>query len=248
MRQKKPRSQPIDAGRTIAFSDGVVAIAITLLILPLTDIELPNGAAQENPLYYVWINNQALILSFLLTWIVIITFWLSHHRTFALFDKINGSIMGWNIVWLFGVIILPFPMNLLNQVESGSSLFDADRQVVGAYIGTMFVISFSLTMIYRQALVDPRLATAEAAPGIDKESMARSAFIPAYMAVLVLVAILWPTAALYGLIGLAFMPNLGDVVIARYFKDRPTDSVSDRRARQAEATIDSSKSGPNHEK
>ena len=80
-----------DSGRLVAFSDGVVAIAITLLILPLADISLPSNdpQAQANPLAYVWAENSSLIISFLVSWFVILVFWLAHHRRFGTLDRVN---------------------------------------------------------------------------------------------------------------------------------------------------------------
>lgn len=138
-----------DSGRLVAFSDGVVAIAITLLILPLADISLPSNdpQAQANPLAYVWSQYSSLIISFLVSWFVILVFWLAHHRMFGTVERVNPNIIRWNVLWLFGIIVLPFPMNLLDQVGSGTRHSDAGQQTTVFYIGTMFFISLMLTLM-----------------------------------------------------------------------------------------------------
>ena len=121
MTSNQDLSDPIAPERMIAFSDAVVAIAITLLILPLVGLELPDG--DPNPLQTIWTNNYALILSFLITWAVIISFWLTHNRLFRMFENIDQAVILWNLVWLFAIIVLPFPMNLANQLtDNGNSI------------------------------------------------------------------------------------------------------------------------------
>ncbi|NQU37158.1 MAG: DUF1211 domain-containing protein [Actinobacteria bacterium] len=213
----KPRKEleRLDPGRTIAFSDGVVAIAITILILPLVAIELPKSADQTNPLGYVWLQNGPLIASFLITWVVIITFWMTHHRIFRNFESINQAVVGWNILWVFAIIVLPFPMNLLYQVESKGSILDADRQVVTFYIGTMAVISFAMSMINRQAIRHPQLLTEEAhTRGIGESSVIGWTF-SVYLILLTLCAIAFPNIALYGLFGLWVLPNAAEAIRSR---------------------------------
>lgn len=192
-----------EAGRIVAFSDGVVAIAITLLILPLANIDLPTTPeAQQDPLGYVWQQNSGLITSFLITWIVIIIFWLVHHRVFGMMARVNDRIMLLNIIWLFAVVILPFPMNLLDQV-SGHDV-SASRQVTIFYLGTMFVISTSLSLISEELRSNPDLYT-ERARHEPRTARYITWSYSAYLGLLVVVAIFDPTLALWGLIGMSLI-------------------------------------------
>lgn len=194
-----------DSGRLIAFSDGVVAIAITLLILPLSDVELPTTPeAQQNPLAYIWQQNQSLILSFLLSWFVILIFWLAHHRMFADVEHINSTIIRWNTLWLFGIIILPFPMNLFNQVGPDATSELAARQTTTFYIGTMFFISLMAALMSREIRLHPELLKASAQDHIRARTL-RSWVVTAYFGLLVPFAWFFPTIAVWGLIGLWFI-------------------------------------------
>jgi uncharacterized membrane protein len=64
--------------RIIAFSDGVVAIAITLLILPLTEIHAAQGATLAD----IVVENGAELGSFALSFAVIANYWTIHHNLF----------------------------------------------------------------------------------------------------------------------------------------------------------------------
>ncbi len=66
----------------IAFTDAAVAIALTLLVLPLVDI-VPEAAHSGEPAVAVVTDNLAPIGSFLLSFAVIARFWSVHHRLFG---------------------------------------------------------------------------------------------------------------------------------------------------------------------
>lgn len=72
----------------IAFSDGVVAIAITLLILPLTEIHPAEGATLAD----VVVENRAALGAFALSFAVIANYWTIHHDLFRPFRRYNGRI------------------------------------------------------------------------------------------------------------------------------------------------------------
>ena len=189
----------------------MVAIAITLLILPLADISLPSNdpQAQANPLAYVWSQYSSLIISFLVSWFVILVFWLAHHRMFGTVERVNPNIIRWNVLWLFGIIVLPFPMNLLDQVGSGTRHTDAGQQTTVFYIGTMFFISLMLTLMAVEIRKDPLVLKPELRDNPPQASV-KSWSVTAYLFILLPIAWFAPTIALYGLIGLAVMRPLAE--------------------------------------
>jgi uncharacterized membrane protein len=207
-----------ESGRLVAFSDGVVAIAITLLILPLADITLPsdNTEAETNPLGYVWSENSSLIVSFLVSWFVILIFWLLHHKGFATIERVNERVIRWNVLWLFGIVVLPFPMNLLNQTGPDSG-HGASRQTTTFYIFTMFFISLMMTLIVQEIRKEPTLAKD---PSLYKgRATSRSWLVTVYLAVLVPLAWLIPNVAIWGLLGMMFLDpivkSIDDVMAQR---------------------------------
>ena len=99
--------------RLVFFSDAVFAIAITLLVL---QIELPAGAeAFDNRqlldgLIAIWQKYLAYVISFL----VIGTFWISHHRKFRLIHRYDGTLLLLNVLTLMFVAFLPFPSSVIS--------------------------------------------------------------------------------------------------------------------------------------
>jgi len=192
----------------VAFSDGVVAIAITVLILPLAGITIPSDEGND-PLGFLWRENSGLITSFLISWAVIMTFWLTHHRVFGVIRAINGTMVRWNILWLFAIVIFPFPTSLLSQSDIGGH---GEQQVAAFYIGTMFVISASLTMISRQLRIHPELR--EPTAPISPEAVLRGQMMSGYLAVLFVLS-LFTGYALYGLLGLMLVAPVAAILIKR---------------------------------
>lgn len=208
MTSNQDLSDPIAPERMIAFSDAVVAIAITLLILPLVGLKLPEG--DPNPLQTIWTNNYALILSFLITWAVIISFWLTHNRLFRMFENIDQAVILWNLVWLFAIIVLPFPMNLANQLtDNGNSI--PINSVTAFYIGTMAVLSISLTMMQRETRRRPDLLT-EAARLSGPRNGFGSWAMAGYLVLLTLLAFFIGNNILYALLGLPLIPWLDSFI------------------------------------
>ncbi len=211
-----PGSSP---ARLIAFSDGVAAIAITLLILPLVDIQIPpgNAYADSHPLQYVWQTYNGLITSFLISWLVIISFWLAHHRIFARLEAMNPAIVVWNIVWLFAIVVFPFPTSLLSQ---GQIDHPGQGPIATLYVANMFLISLSLAMLSRQLRQHPELLT-PAAREVGGRNRTTEAMM-AYMGLLLVVSFWFPQQALWGLMGLWVV-----IPLAGYFAGR-SSAVSER--------------------
>lgn len=98
------QAAPEGIGRILALSDGVFAIAITLLVI---QIALPATAGADLPsaLLRLWPRYLAYVLSFL----VIARFWFSHHLAFRLITRYDGILVWLNLVLLMFVAFLPFP-------------------------------------------------------------------------------------------------------------------------------------------
>ena len=96
--------------RLEAFSDGVFAIVITLLIL---DIKLPKVDYNDLPaaLYIILPNISVYVLSFL----IIGMYWVFHHYTFMFMKEADGVLLWLNILVLLFISFLPFPTSLMGQ-------------------------------------------------------------------------------------------------------------------------------------
>ncbi len=96
--------------RLEAFSDGVFAIVITLLIL---DIRTPVVAPTD--LGAALVNNLSQILTYILSFFIVGLYWHLHHQVSAQVKLIDGAFIWLNLVWLLFVSMLPFPTALLGR-------------------------------------------------------------------------------------------------------------------------------------
>ncbi len=80
------------------FTDAGVAIALTLLVLPVAE-----HAAQDP----AWYRDSEVWFPFVLSFVVIAGYWRIHHRLFDLVERVDGTLMTLNMFWLFGIVVMP---------------------------------------------------------------------------------------------------------------------------------------------
>lgn len=100
------------AERVIFFSDAVVAIAITLLVLGLPLPHLDSSATNYDVLRALYRERDA-FLAFLISFVVIGAHWRTHHRLYRAVTKIDHRLIAVNMVWLLMIIITPYATRLL---------------------------------------------------------------------------------------------------------------------------------------
>src|SRR5256885_1308866 len=91
----------------VFFSDAVFAIAITLLVIDLHAPELPRGASDVAHLQALAVLSPNFI-SFGISFAVIGTFWMGHHRAFGLAAHYSPRVLGWNLGLLALIVFMPF--------------------------------------------------------------------------------------------------------------------------------------------
>ena len=96
--------------RLEAFSDGVFAIVITLLIL---DIKIPDVQPSALPAALVHLLPQ--LLTYILSFFIVGLYWHFHHQVATEIKLIDGAFIWLNLVWLLFVSVLPFPTALLGR-------------------------------------------------------------------------------------------------------------------------------------
>jgi uncharacterized membrane protein len=132
-----------DAERLIAFTDGVVAIAITLLVL---DIRLPrpagelDDAALLTDLISIWPHYFGYALSFL----VIGNFWIGHTRRLRTLKSVDSTLLWLNVLVLLVIGFMPFVTSVLSENDG--------RVATILYAGTMIAASLLLTLVWRHAV------------------------------------------------------------------------------------------------
>jgi uncharacterized membrane protein len=123
--------------RLVLFTDAVVAIAVTLLVLPLVDV-VTESKTEGLSAVEVVTEHQVQLWTFLLSFVVIVRFWLGHHRLFEHVRNYTTRLIQLNLVWLLLIVFLPFPTEIIGNFESS-------RFTSGFYIGTIFVLSLCQT-------------------------------------------------------------------------------------------------------
>ena len=100
-------NEPLEASRLVGFSDGVFAVAITLLVLnlqvPPEETSLRTLVAKEAPNYVM----------FILTFAMVGIKWLNHHRLFNLIREVDTTLNVLNLLLLMGVCLVPFTAAML---------------------------------------------------------------------------------------------------------------------------------------
>ena len=140
----------MSAGRLEAFSDGVLAIVITLLIL---DIHVP-GRGEEDlaaKLGEQWPEYVGYLLSFITVGIV----WLNHHAVINILRKANHTLQTLNLLLLLPLTVLPWPTALLAEYAGGTR--GQQRLVVLVYGVTISLMSFAFNVMWRYILRHPEL-------------------------------------------------------------------------------------------
>jgi uncharacterized membrane protein len=139
--------------RVLAFSDGVFAIAITLLVLNFRVPELSGGDIDRKLLDFLD-NEWSMLLNYVLSFFVIAKFWLAHHRLSLLLNKVDPAFMAWNLVLLAFIVFLPYPTELSGTYE------DSVASTV-IYSATLVVTSVVSAVLWRVAqehkLMDERV-------------------------------------------------------------------------------------------
>ncbi|HEV2118336.1 MAG TPA: TMEM175 family protein [Terriglobales bacterium] len=138
-----------ETGRVEAFSDGVFAIAMTLLVL---NIKVPNVSRPGQLgtlLWQQWPSYLAFIISFAFIGIM----WVNHHRLFVHIRRIDHTLLVLNGALLLGVTAVPFPTAVLAQYLGKP---DAKAAMM-LYNGTYVVVAIFFNVLWRYASGGHRL-------------------------------------------------------------------------------------------
>lgn len=133
---KTGHAQPeiLSKGRIEAFSDGVIAVAITLLVLDLRVPE-PDGAGNlAYRLFELWPNYAAYVISFAAIGIM----WINHHTMLRRLNGVDHTVLLLNLLLLLCIVVLPFTTSLLATYLD----VPGDGSVAAVvYAGSFFVTS-----------------------------------------------------------------------------------------------------------
>jgi uncharacterized membrane protein len=205
--------------RVALFSDAVFAIAITLLVLELKVPE-PETVRLAGGLGQALIHQIPRFFAFLISFAVIGNYWTLHHLMFRRLRRCDDGLVALNLMLLFFVAFLPFPVALFGS-------FRRDPVAIGAYATSIALAGLSLNLLWWYAAGKRRLV----APDLDRRVVRYVQFRLAVVAIAFTVSL--PFAFLIP--NWTVLSMVAMVPLMRYFGGR-----LERAAREAEAAA----SGP----
>ena len=199
------KQKAFDVGRIGALSDGVFAIAMTLLVLDLKLPELGQGLDYEAFSAAV-IEQGPRFLSWLISFAILCRLWITQHALLAGAEQRSRGFMGWSFLFLGAVAFIPFPTSLLSEHR------DQALSVI-IFSVTLGVAGFALLRMHRDVI---RCRSAEKGQSSGHERPA---------------IVLLATALVAAVLAL-FMPLLGFLVwvifpFAAFVLERVASSVQD---------------------
>ena len=139
----------MSTNRAEAFSDGVFAIAATLLVLELKIPHVEPGGLSE-ALLERWPSYATYVVSFLTIGII----WVNHHAVMDRIKSVNRPLLFLNLVFLMAVAVIPFPTALLaDYLQAGHD----ERLAAAVYGATMAVMGISFGLIWAYAVLSDDL-------------------------------------------------------------------------------------------
>jgi uncharacterized membrane protein len=172
-----------DLERTIAFSDGVFAVAITLLVLTL---EVPRDIAEGQLAHWVGDQGQQ-FLAFGISFAVVGLFWLEHHQLFGDLLRMDGRLVTLNLVYLGFVTLTPFTSNLFGD-------YPGEEISTMLYAGALGIVGSLDALMRWYAAREGLLNEARCRAAFEWE-IRESLIAPAVFFISVLIALFSPTAA-----------------------------------------------------
>jgi uncharacterized membrane protein len=175
--------------RLEAFTDGVVAIIITIMVL---EIRVPHGSDLA-----ALRDDVPLLLAYLLSYVNVGIFWNNHHHMLHVTDRVDGKVLWANLALLFWLSLVPFVIRWLD--ESGFVALPT-----AAYGIVLACAAVSYTVLERQIIaVNGRESGLARAVGTDRKGKVSIAL---YLAAIVLAFVqAWIAIALYVAVALLWL-------------------------------------------
>jgi uncharacterized membrane protein len=161
--------------RLLTLSDGVVAIALTLLVLELKVPGRVLPSTSASALAAQLAEGTDHLVSYLISFYVIANFWLIHHRVFRQLTGQRESLAWWNFVFLFTISIMPFTSDLIGEYPENPLAV------------SIFALNLLLTSLSTQVVLEVGRRQGLTTPDTDPRAI-RAGFIRAAGTSVVIVA------------------------------------------------------------
>jgi uncharacterized membrane protein len=133
----------VEFGRVLAFTDGLFAIAMTLLVVDLVPPTI-SATGNAHELWHALDDLTPNFVSFFISFAVIGRYWVAHHQSVSLLDRMDRGWIGLNLVYLAFIAFLPFPTAMLGE-------YFENPVSVAIYAVNVAVISGMEVVLFRHA-------------------------------------------------------------------------------------------------
>lgn len=145
--QQPTRAERRSVERLVFFTDAAVAIALTLLILPLME-DVGEATAHGADTYTYLAENADPLISFLVSFVIIARYWRLHDTVFRHIEYEVRGLFALDMAWLLCMVFLPVATALIGSAPP-------DRVQYALYIGTILAASLLLTMMVVRLRAEP---------------------------------------------------------------------------------------------
>ena len=168
-----------ETGRVEAFSDGVFAIAMTLLVL---DLKVPRELASPDGLLPAITRQWPTFAAYLTSFATILVMWVNHHMLFNCIRRVNSAFLFLNGLLLLFVTFVPFPTALVAEYVRRPE----GRTAAAIYSGTYVALGIAFNLLWRYAsgggrLLDPRISRAQVEAINRNYSFGAALYLPAFV-------------------------------------------------------------------
>jgi uncharacterized membrane protein len=190
----------MDSRRAESFSDGVFAVAITILIFDL--LPIGQDRLSFHVLAHAWPQYAAYVVSFLTIGIM----WMNHHTLLSLVARVDRTLLGINLFLLMGVVVIPFPTALVAEHLTGSRASGATAATV-LYGLVMIAISIGYASMWLYLVAHQQVLGARRRVRAPREATLRfTAGNAGYVAGTLIALVSAPAALiLFGLIAVYYL-------------------------------------------
>jgi uncharacterized membrane protein len=160
-----------ESGRLEAFSDGVFAIAVTLLVL-MIDVPTLSGPPTPQGLAAALATNWPSYVAFCISFTTVLIMWVHHHAIFKLVQRVDATLLFANGILLLFVTAVPFPTAIVAQYFATP----AARVACAVYAGQFILIGIGFNLLWWSATYRRRLVRHDVSPAL-LTSVTRSAMV-----------------------------------------------------------------------
>ena len=169
----------------------MIAIAITLLVLPLVESASDLGSTTPQQ---ILMDNKVSILVFIISFLVISRFWIVHNELLSPLKTFTTRLFILNTIWLMTIVIIPFTTQLISHNNEVNIVSNS------LYIATLFVTTFVGLLMDFEIARSPRLWKKD----INSFSLIGGVATTILMGVSLILTIAFPAVGLYSLLLLIF--------------------------------------------